>query len=287
MSNAFAMKHGRMREGIGTTGGVARAGRPILVILTVGIAVFFLARFVALPLLTISRVVVESDVPLSQTEILASAGLRGTQYWHSLKAQAVRAKLEENLLVRRAEVSKVFPRTLRIVLYRRQAAALLIAESEGKSVLVLADGAGLIFKVAKTAAEVDLPVVSGIALGKAGLGAEVPRHYAPLFSDLALLREKSPSLYGLISEIAIAPLGIAPLAAGGAAEASGSSPAGYEVAFYLSSFPVPIRCRGKIDEAIVRYSLMVLELLSKQGVLGDIEELDFRSSEAVYRMKEG
>jgi len=32
---------------------------------------------------------------------------------------------------------------------------------------------------------------------------------------------------------------------------------------------------------------MVLDLLSKQGILHDIQELDFRSGQVVYRMKEG
>jgi len=35
------------------------------------------------------------------------------------------------------------------------------------------------------------------------------------------------------------------------------------------------------------YTLMVLDLLSKQGILHDIQELDFRGGQVVYRMKEG
>ena len=119
----------------------------------------------------------------------------------------------------------------------------------------------------------------GIALKDARLGARIPRRYASLFSDLGLLKERSPAMYALLSEISIAP------SAG--AETGDASAAPSEVVFYLMSSPVPIRSWGKIDEALVRSALMVLDLLSAQGVLGDVEELDVRSSEAVYRMKEG
>jgi cell division protein FtsQ len=63
--------------------------------------------------------------------------------------------------------------------------------------------------------------------------------------------------------------------------------AGPEFLLYLVSSPVPVRARGSLDERLLQYSLMAQELLSKQGILGDIQELDFRGGEVVYRMKEG
>ena len=63
--------------------------------------------------------------------------------------------------------------------------------------------------------------------------------------------------------------------------------AGPEFLLYLVSSPVPVRARGSLDERLLQYSLMAQELLSKQGILDDIQELDFRGGEVVYRMKEG
>jgi cell division protein FtsQ len=48
-----------------------------------------------------------------------------------------------------------------------------------------------------------------------------------------------------------------------------------------------VRARGSLDERLLQYSLMAQELLSNQGILDDIQELDFRGGEVVYRMKEG
>ena len=66
------------------------------------------------------------------------------------------------------------------------------------------------------------------------------------------------------------------------------APAGsYDLLIYLTTSPVPVLASGTIDESLLRYSLMVLDLLSNQGVLKNIQELDFRGGDVVYRMKEG
>jgi cell division protein FtsQ len=222
---------------------------------------------------------VESDVPLTEDELLKVSGLQGTEYWHTVSTAAIVKRLEANPLVREALVRKVFPDTLRMIIRRRQAAALVLADAGGRSLPVLVDGEGFVFKVGATAAEVDLPVISGLAIGETALGAQLARAYAPLFADLRSLREKSPSLYRLLSEVRVVSLshGI---------EASGAS-AGFDLLLYLTSSPVAVHARGKVDEALMKYALMVIDLLSNQGVLKDIQELDFRGDEVVYRMKEG
>jgi cell division protein FtsQ len=248
--------------------------RAILAALTGVCALFLLWRFAGLPLLTIRHVLVESDVPLSEGEVLSLAGLRGTEHWHTLSPSEMERRLERSSLISSASVRKVFPDTVRMTLRRRQPAALVLAEAGGRSIPVLVDGEGLVFKVGTTANEVDLPVVSGISMGETGLGARLPRAYATLFADLSALRAKSPSLYRLLSEVRIVP----PVA---------SSATGFDILLYLTSSSVPVRARGTVDESLVKYALMVLDLLSNQGILKDIQELDFRSGEVVYRLKGG
>src|SRR5208282_1663458 len=122
--------------------------------------------------------------------------------------------------------------------------------------------------------EVDLPVISGLDLGETGLGAQLPHAYASLFADLKGLRERAPSLYRLVSEVRILPSG----------DSASSDSARYDMLLYLTNSPVPVRARGAIDESLLKYTLMVLDLLSKQGIVKDIQELDFRSGDVVYRL---
>jgi cell division protein FtsQ len=238
-------------------------------------ALFLLARFAILPALTVRHIDLQSDLSLSEDELLAISGLQGTAYWHSLATDTIRKRLEAYPLVRRAVVEKVFPDTVRMIVWGRQAVALVLADTGGRTLPVLVDEEGVVFKVCSTSAEIDLPVVSGLPPGDLSLGERLPAAYAPLFAQLKRLRESSPSLTRLISEVKIVSHG--PQAPEGS----------YDLLVYLTTSQVPVLATGTIDESFLRYSLMVLDLLSNQGVLKNIQELDFRSGEVVYRMKEG
>ena len=147
------------------------------------------------------------------------------------------------------------------------------------------DADGTIFALARSAEEADLPVLSGINLGEAALGSSVGAGLASLLVDLAVLAERSPELFRAVSEVRLASS-----VSAGAAEGARSTAeviAGPEFLLYLVSSRVPVRARGSLDERLLQYSLMAQELLSKQGILDDIQELDFRGGEVVYRMKEG
>ena len=274
MSNAAAIRAERM----GAAGNSPPRARRISLLtriclagLMAAVALFFLARFAVLPLLTIRHVLLQGDSPLSREETLRIAGLRTEEYWHSVPCAAIQKRLEADPLVRRARVERIFPATVRMTVDRRLPVAVVLAESGGRSVPLLVDGEGCLFKVGATDAEIDLTVVSGISAGELRLGAGLPRAYAALFAELAALRDSSPSLAALLSEVRVAQAGTA----------------GLDLVLYLTPSPVPVRARGPIDRTLMTYTLMVLDLLSKQGVLNDIQELDFRGGQVVYRMKEG
>jgi len=149
-----------------------------------------------------------------------------------------------------------------------------------------------------------VPVISGILIGSSRIGERLPRAYAGLLSDLQILRDRSPALFRLISEIKVVPAADAvsvpgPQASAPASDAADGSdpsatvgqdeidgPADFDLQLYLTTSPVPVLMHGDIDESLVKYTLMVTDLLSKQGVLKDIQALDFRSGNVVYRMKE-
>ena len=273
MSSVFALR-GRVSGASDARSAAARIARQLVISLTAACALFLLARYAVLPLLTIRHIVLQSDVSLSEDELLSISGLHGTAYWHSLASDVIQKRLEAYPLVRRARVEKIFPDTIRMTVWGRQAVALVLADAGGRTLPVLVDDEGVVFKVCSTAADLDLPVVSGLSVGDAALGQQLPAAYVSLFANLKQLRDTSPSLLRLISEVKVVPL------------AAGSA-TGYDLLIYLTSSPVPVRASGTIDESLLKYSLMVLELLSNQGVLKNIQELDFRSGEVVYRMKEG
>ena len=223
--------------------------------------------------MTIRHVTVHSDVPLADDQVLVLSGIQGGEHWYTVSAAAIEKRLEASPLVRRALAEKVFPDTIRLTLWGRQPAALVLAAANGRSFPVLVDEDGVVFKVGTSSADVDLPVVSGLTVGDMSLGAQLPRSSRALFADLRALKDRAPSLYAAVSEVRI-------LAPEGAA---GASPQDLDLLVYLTSSPVPVRARGSIDEGLVKYALMTMDLLSRQGVLKDIQELDFRSGDVVYK----
>jgi cell division protein FtsQ len=269
MSNAAALRE--VAEGRGARP-TLRWARPVLVAVIVLCGLVLLARFVAEPLMTIRHVVVHSDVQLADDQVLALSGLQGGEHWYSLSAASVVKRLEASPLVRNAAVELAFPDTVRLTVWGRQAAAVVLATASGRSLPVLVDGEGTVFKIGATGTDVDLPVVSGLAAGNVALGAQLPAPYRQLFADLRSLRENSPSLYGQVSEVRI----VSP----------GSDPArGFDLLVYLTSSTVPVRAPGTIDGSLLKYALMVMDLLSQQGIAGDIQELDFRGGDAVYKVR--
>ena len=269
MSNAAALREGAEGRGARQT---LRWARPVLVAVIVLCAFVLLARFVAEPLMTIRHVVVHSDVQLADDQVLALSGIQGGEHWYSLSAASVVKRLKASPLVRSATVELAFPDTVRLTVWGRQAAAVVLATASGRSLPVLVDGEGTVFKIGTTGTDVDLPVVSGLVAGNVALGAQLPAPYRQLFSDLRTLREKSPSLYGQVSEVRI----VSP----------GSDPArGFDLLVYLTSSMVPVRAPGTIDGSLLKYALMVMDLLSQQGIAGDIQELDFRGGDVVYKVR--
>jgi cell division protein FtsQ len=246
-------------------------------------AAWLVARVAVGPLTAVRRVLVAGESPLPEAEVLAAAGIKTGEPLVALDPSAVRARLEALPLVRRAEVRVLFPGTVQLTLDRRRPAALVVVESGGRSLPALVDADGTIFALARRPEEADLPVLSGIRLGEARLGSSIGSGATSLLADLAALAERSPSMYRAISEVRLEPAAAG--AEGAAAGAEGA--AGPEFLLYLVSSPVPVRARGSLDERLLQYSLLAQDLLSNQGILNDILELDFRGGEVVYRMKEG
>ncbi len=268
-----------------------RWARPLLFALMGACVLLLLARFVGEPLTRIRHVTVHSDVPLSDEEVLALSGIQSGDHWYSVSEAAIEKRLETSPIVRRAQVQRVFPDTVRMTVWGRQPAALVLATRDGRTVPVLVDEDGVVYRVGATGADMDLPVVSGVSAGEVSLGSALPPATRKLFSDLRALRDHAPSLYAQVSEVRIAPNVDAradSAIAGGSlapdAPAAVESPRDVEMLVYLTSARVPIRARGTIDESLVKYALMVIDLLSRQGVLQDIQELDFRSGDVVYRL---
>ncbi len=242
----------------------------LAVVLSVILAAYVMAVTVVLPWVRISRVVVQADFDIDRQALLDLAGLDGPRYYFGVRPDGVASRVEEHPLIRSASVERVFPNTVRLELLRRRAVATAVMSQGGRSVPVALDETGMIYDSGGHLADRDVPVLSGIGFEGDVVGSRLPSGLEPLMRSLHELRVSSPEIYGLISELHV--------------ENRGSD--GFDVLMYTEGFRVPVRMNGTIDENTCTYALMVLDVLTQRGEAEDIAEVDFRSGEIVYRMKE-
>jgi hypothetical protein len=220
------------------------------------------------PRFRITRLVVESDLPVSDAELLRMARIRGDELYFSVDPAMVAESLEEYPAVESAVVEKSFPDTLEISIARRKPVAALLA-SGSEAALLHVDSEGVVFSPVSKRMMSDLPVISGIREDVAP-GRRLPEYVESLLSSVRELKLHRPELYRMISEYEI-------VAQGGML---------YDVVLYPMPFRTPVRVSTNFTAEECGYIFMVLDTFRQRGILADVDELDFRSKNVVFTMKE-
>jgi len=243
----------------------------LILLLALVLSVQLLLSFIILPEMQIGQILLESTVNLPDQALLAMGGLSGGVNYLSLDEKTIRETYETSPMIRKAFIQKQFPNTLKIVLYGRNPLGISLVEQDGVVVPAVFDDQGVIFRVGGNADVLDLPVLTGIRYGNVREGMVLPEALQPLFRDLETLKEKQPVLYSQISEIKVVK----------------KSDEHYDLKLYLSSWQVPVLTASRLDDALLRRIILVLDVLKGKNMLSDLEYADFRSGQVVLKMKEG
>jgi cell division protein FtsQ len=269
VSEAFSFGAARPRRG--RDGRRSLAGRLLawLVAALAVVAAGQLAFHLLLsPRLLVRNVVLSSELPLAQAEVLRIAGLEGAVEYFRVDPREVERRLESFPPVAKAVVTKAFPDTLRVsLLARRPLAALLAQDPEGRSLPLVIDAQGVVFQVGPELTVWDLPLLAGVEFAEVRPGLHLPPGLEPFLQDLDRLSREEPALARLISEIRLVPV------RGGR----------FELELFTVSHPVRLRLGERLKAESLRSALVVLDLLSRQGLLERVRELDLRTGEVVYR----
>ena len=100
---------------------------------------------------------------------------------------------------------------------------------------------------------------------------KLPNELVGFLGSLEKIKEASPLLYGQISEIKFE-------------RTTGTS---FSTVIYPSNYRVPVVIGDAIDLHQLKYILMVLDVVQKQGMSDKLQDLDFRTGQVVYKLKEG
>lgn len=244
----------------------------VIVFLVVVAAGELLFHFVISPKLMINKVLVRSgpNVQLTDAEVLRLAELTDDIFYFSLSTEEVAKRLESYPLIKKAAVEKKFPDSLSIDLQGRAPLAVSIVDTEDGAVPIVFDEEGVVFQIGTSVKEMDNLVFSGIVFKNLQLGMKLPEEMSGLLESLYRLKTESPELFRLLSEVKIVK----------------RSSSQYETVLYFSGYRMPVRAGMSIDAKELKYILMVLDVVTIEDLKKRIQELDVRSGEVVYKMKE-
>lgn len=231
---------------------------------------YAVATTLLLPYLRIDRVVVQADFEIDRAILMRRAGLTGPVYFHTVNAEQVRSNLEMIPEIRSVQVRKSFPDTIRLTMERRRPLLVTLLPNGDGMDLAAIDQEGVVYQRGTSTANLDLPLISGITFQGEVLGSRLPDRLVAVVERLYTLRIEEPQLFDALSEIRIVP----------------RDAGEFDLLVYNKSFRVPVRMGSDLTTESFAYSLMILDVLTQQGTAGFVEELDFRSGEIVYRLKE-
>jgi cell division protein FtsQ len=222
------------------------------------------------PCMPFSVIEINGIPELDRGEVLAQAGIGLHSSYMTVDTRGAELALNALYQVESARVTKQFPDTLRITLEGRKALAMALVPVNGVIEPVLFDKYGVVFQIGSEGAESGvnigaLPIISGLVFADISLGMKLPAIFQRFFSDLAALNSSAPELLGTISEIQV----------------RRRAYDGFELTLFPVHYPARIRVGNEITADTIRYMLLLIDALKKQGVMP--EEIDFRTGTASYK----
>lgn len=239
----------------------------LLALTIIGVVVFQTA---VAPQMRLEQIVLNSNVAMTQDELLKVAGIAPRTLYYSINPAEVEKRLSQVPMVREARVEMRFPNAMVIKLEARvPLLSSIVSLEDGTQVPVLIDALGVAYQTGLSAAPEGLPVLSGVEFKNFYAGLSLPKFIVPFLQDLENLKMKAPALYRGFSEFKLVPVGSQEI----------------EVLAYAIQSPVPVRINPRLSEESALYLLRSLDVLGKTNA-GSIKEIDFRTNNVIYKSRD-
>ncbi|MDR1444762.1 MAG: FtsQ-type POTRA domain-containing protein [Treponema sp.] len=248
-------------------GGGLEKGIKVLIIAAASVlALELIWLLVISPCMPLSRIDVTSIPGLERAEVLSRGGIGERSSYISVNGRTVEKNLETIKEVESARVTKQFPGTVKILLVPRAAVAMAFTVIDERQVPVYFDRHGIVFKTGGAPSGTrSMPVISGLPLAD---DKPLSALYQPLFASLDRIRYADSELLGAISEIKI-----------------NKKPFdGFDLILYPVHSPIRVRLEPVLNEETLRYVMLMIDVLSSKNQ--EIDEIDFRTGTASYKLKE-
>ncbi len=244
-----------------------------LIILLITIIIFEIVfHFYIAPSLFIKKIEIISgpELGLSESDVLTITGLDTKMNYFEVRNADIAGRLLAIPAVRNVAVKKVFPSTLILTITARNPVGVFLVNSGSATIPMAVDSDGILFPLQKNNSSfIDYPVISGVYAPDIKNGARLPLSLCSFMKDLDMVRNAAPQLSGLISEVKFV-------------KKEGLD---YEVVIYPVNSKVRVRIGNELDVKLLKYMVMILDVISMQSGMDNLEEIDLRTGEAVYRIR--
>lgn len=245
--------------------------RRLIVIIAVILGAELLWLFVITPMMPLSVVDVSGIPGIDRGMVIAQAGISASSSFLTVDPAAAEKALARLYQVESARVVKQYPDTVRIILTPRRPAALSLAPVGGRMCPIYFDRFGVVIGIGGQGtggALPGLPLISGLIFEGPVLGMRLPALFEPFLMKLDQVSRNSPELLSAVSEIRI----------------NRKPYDGFDLILYPIHHPVRFRLDAELNEDMLRYMILMIDVFEIQGV--DAREVDLRTGTASYTLKE-
>jgi cell division protein FtsQ len=272
LSDYYAYTEERILQNKKNSSVLDRRLKRILIILAMVVAGELCWLLFISPCMPLQAVEVRGIPDIERGLILARAGITSRSSYMTVNTAGAEAALEGIYQVESATVIKHFPDRVLITLEPRKAAAFTLTRIADKITPVFFDRQGVIFKIGNGYGDEllssSIPLISGLALEEPVLGMRLSPVFARFFTGLERIHASAPDLLTAISEI----------------EIHQKIYDGFDLILYPNHNPVRIRVAAELNEDMLRYMMLVIDVIVSQGT--QVDEIDFRTGTASYTLKE-
>ncbi|MGP1438100.1 MAG: cell division protein FtsQ/DivIB [Treponema sp.] len=236
-------------------------------------ALFFelIFYFVILPSISSARIMLNlKGSSLSEKEVVAMMALDKDVKWINIDTLKIERELMNFPIVESAKVVKKFPDKLLVDVVERKAVAVSFANIEGNVLPLEIDKEGVVFRIGWSKKVPLLTIISGLKFQNPKVGMKLSYRLASLFNRLDFISKTHPILLTGISEIVIREKNFGD----------------YDLILYPIHTKVKVFANKELTDQTLNRMMLILDLVNKGEVGKELEYLDIRGTNMVYKWKE-
>ena len=227
--------------------------------------------FVILPSTSNARIMLNlNSSTLTEREVIAMMALNKDAKWINIDASKIEECLMRQALIEKASVTKRFPDKLFVEIVERTPVAVSFANISGETVPLEIDREGVIFRMGWNEKVPLLTIVSGLNFQNPKVGMKLSYKLASLFNRLDAISKINPILLSGISEIKIREKKFGD----------------YDLIMYPINTKVKVFTDKNFTDKTLNRMMLVLDVIHGQKVARELEYLDIRGTNVVYKWKE-